>query len=199
MPKALEHPRKLVRFADFELDPLSGELRHGESTCRLQPRPLKLLLALLLRPEELVTREELKQDLMPNDAYGDFDHVINIAVSKLRAALNDPSNTPKLIDTLPRRGYRFIGHLKQGPGEPDGGSREAPPWVSPRAAWSLAALALIVAALLVFYLFWPLPADFIPKKVTALTDKDTIVLADFTNSTGDPEFTETLRQPWQCS
>ena len=138
---------------------------------------------------------------MPNDAYGDFDHVINIAVSKLRAALNDPSNTPKLIDTLPRRGYRFIGHLKQGPGEPDGQvAREAPPWVSPRAARSLAALALIVAALLVFYLFWPLPADFIPKKVTALTDKDTIVLADFTNTTGDTGIhAEAFGKPWQCS
>jgi TolB-like protein/DNA-binding winged helix-turn-helix (wHTH) protein len=118
MPSATKHPQDLFRFANFELDPLTGELRAGQALSRLQPQPLKLLLVLLRRPGELVSREELKQELMPDAAYGDFDHAINIAVSKLRTALNDSSDSPRLIETLPRRGYRFVGNVEYDKGAP---------------------------------------------------------------------------------
>jgi len=190
MPNVLEHPRKLIRFADFVLDPVSGELRHGENTVRLQPQPLKLLLALLQRPGELVTRDELKQELMPDAAYGDFDHAINLAVSKLRAALNDPPDSPELIETLPRRGYRFVGKIEAEGGESGGPALvkgKSRPWLRRGESWAVVALLVLAAGAAIFF--------YVRKqRAPIVTERDTIVLADFTNKTGDPVFTDTLRQ-----
>lgn len=189
MLNELEHLQQLVRFASFELDPVSGELRRGEITVHLQPQPLKLLLTLLRRPHELVTREELKQELMPDAAYGDFDHAINLAVSKLRAALNDSSEAPQLIETLPRRGYRFVGKIEPQDGESGptvlAESRQRT-WVGRRTTWVAFALVGVVGVLaLIVYLRTRGPQK--------LTEKDTIVLADFDNKTGESIFDETLK------
>jgi len=192
MPSVIDHPRKLVRFAGFELDPVSGELRHGENTVRLQPQPLKLLLALLQRPGELVTRDELKQELMPDAAYGDFDHAINLAVSKLRAALNDPPDSPELIETLPRRGYRFVGKV-EAVGGPSGANVSAAPAPRPQVRrwhlWAVGALLVILAGVGTYYY-----VRHRHQQAFALTEKDTVVLADFTNQTSDPVLTGALQQ-----
>ncbi len=97
-----------IRFAVFELDTRSGELRKAGTRIRLQDQPLKILIALMEQPGEVVTREELKRRIWPDDSFGDFDHAVNVAVAKLRAALGDSADVPRYVETLPRRGYRFI-------------------------------------------------------------------------------------------
>ena len=97
-----------IRFGVFELDMRSGELRKAGTRISLQDQPLKVLNALVERAGEVVTREELKRRIWPNDSFGDFDHAVNVAVAKLRAALGDSADVPRYVETLPRRGYRFI-------------------------------------------------------------------------------------------
>jgi cholera toxin transcriptional activator len=96
------------RFAVFELDLRTGELRKHGTRLRLQEQPFQVLAMLLERPGELVTREQLRQKLWPSDTFVDFDHGLNTAVNKLREVLSDSAATPRYIETLPRRGYRFI-------------------------------------------------------------------------------------------
>lgn len=107
--------RNVVQFAGFHLDPRSGELWNNGTRHTLAEQPLAVLLALLEHPGELVTREELRQRLWPGDTFVDFEHGLNAAVKRLRDALDDSADSPQFIETLPRRGYRFI------PG-PEGGS-----------------------------------------------------------------------------
>jgi DNA-binding winged helix-turn-helix (wHTH) protein len=100
---------RLFRFGIYELDGATGELRKdGKSRPRLQGQPLEVLLHLLDRPGEVVTREELRQRLWPADTFVDYDHSLNTAVNKLREALSDSADNPRFIQTIPRRGYRFI-------------------------------------------------------------------------------------------
>jgi len=96
------------KFEDFEVDLRTGELLRSGVRIKLQDQPFKILVALLERPGELVTREELRRRIWPTESFGDFDHAVNIAVGKLRAALSDSPETPRFIETLPRRGYRFV-------------------------------------------------------------------------------------------
>ena len=100
-----------IRFGPFELDPKAGELRHGRRRVRLQERPLKMLVALLATPGEVVTREELRARLWPAKVFVDFDNGLNNAVNKLRTALGDSAAKPEYIETVGRRGYRFIGSV----------------------------------------------------------------------------------------
>lgn len=102
-------PTALIRFGLFEFDPQSGELRKQGMGVRLQGQPVEILAMLLARPGELVTREELQKRLWPEDTFVDFDPSLNAAVKRLRAALGDSADTPRFIETLARRGYRFIG------------------------------------------------------------------------------------------
>ena len=104
---------RLLRFGIFEANFHSGELRKHGIRIRLQEQPLQILALLLERPGELVTREELRQRLWPSDTFVDFDHGLNTAVNKLREALADSANTPRYIETLARRGYRYIGPTPQ--------------------------------------------------------------------------------------
>jgi Tol biopolymer transport system component/DNA-binding winged helix-turn-helix (wHTH) protein len=97
-----------VRFGVFELDPKTGELRKGGLRIRLQEQPLRVLTALLDRPGELVTREELQKKLWPGDTFVDFDQGLGKAIRKLREAIGDSAHNPRFIETLPRRGFRFI-------------------------------------------------------------------------------------------
>ena len=114
-----------IRFGVFEVDPRSGEMRKSGLRIKLQDQPFKVLLALLERPGEVVSREDLKVRIWPNDSFGDFDHAVNVAVAKLRTALADSADGPRYIETLHRRGYRFIFPVQPGNGS-SGASRNSP-------------------------------------------------------------------------
>jgi TolB-like protein/DNA-binding winged helix-turn-helix (wHTH) protein/Flp pilus assembly protein TadD len=101
----------VVRFGTYEISLHSGELRKAGVRIRVQQQPLKLLEMLLERPGEVVTREELRSRVWPNENFGDFDQAVNVAIAKLRGALGDSADNPRYIETLPRRGYRFIADV----------------------------------------------------------------------------------------
>lgn len=100
--------RRHVRFGSFEVDLTSRELRNHGCKVNLQEMPFHILAILLAQPGQLVTREEFRQKLWPSDTFVDFDHSINTAVKKLREALEDDAEKPRFIETLPKRGYRFV-------------------------------------------------------------------------------------------
>jgi TolB-like protein/DNA-binding winged helix-turn-helix (wHTH) protein/Flp pilus assembly protein TadD len=101
----------VARFGTFEVSFDSGELRKAGLKIRVQQQPLKLLQILLERPGEVVGREELRNRLWTNESFGDFDQAVNIAIGKLRSALGDSAENPRYIETLPKRGYRFIAEV----------------------------------------------------------------------------------------
>ena len=109
MPSTLP---SLVRFANFEVDLRAGELRREGSRVRLQEQPFLLLTVLLESAGEVVTREELRKRLWSEDTFVDFDHRLAVAVSKLRDALRDSAEKPTFVETVGRRGYRFLGHVE---------------------------------------------------------------------------------------
>ena len=98
----------VISFGHYEFNPYSGELRKQGMRVRLEGQPLAILQILLDRPGTLVTREELQKKLWPGDTFVDFEHSLNAAVKRLRAALNDSADQPRFIETLARRGYRFV-------------------------------------------------------------------------------------------
>jgi TolB-like protein/DNA-binding winged helix-turn-helix (wHTH) protein len=102
----------VIIFGPYEFSPYSGELRKEGMRVRLEGQPLTILQVLLDRPGELVSRDELLKKLWPGDTFVDFEHSLNAAVKRLRAALNDPAEQPHYIETLARRGYRFIAPVK---------------------------------------------------------------------------------------
>ena len=106
----LDASARLARFADFEVDLRSGELRRDGVLVPLQQQPFHILVRLLQAPGELVTRQQLRDELWPADTFVDFEHGLNAAIKRLREALADSADTPRFIETLPRRGYRFIAH-----------------------------------------------------------------------------------------
>ena len=112
---------RLVRFGVFELDLRSGELRKSGARLSLQQQPLQLLSVLLEQPGELVTRDELRKRLWPDDTFVDFEHGLNAAVRRLRDTLGDAAGSPRFVETVPRRGYRFIA-----PASVDGGHSSKP-------------------------------------------------------------------------
>jgi eukaryotic-like serine/threonine-protein kinase len=202
--------RPKVRFGTLELDTRAGELfKHGLKL-KLQGHPIQILAMLLERPGDLITREEIQQRLWPSESetFVDFEHGLNNAMRKLRQALGDEAETPIYIETLPRRGYRFIGQIEpeevseprleqpftaapEITGEPiptgAASAAETKPWASRRLWVALSLLGFIAlgsAALLYSR----------GHRVPALTEKDTIVVADFANTTGDTVFIDTLRQ-----
>src|ERR1700746_1396584 len=99
---------RVLRFGTFEVDLRSGELRKQGVRIKLQEQPFHILTVLLQRPGEVVTREELRSENWPADTFVDFDNSLNTAINKLREALGDSADSPRFIETLPRRGYRFI-------------------------------------------------------------------------------------------
>ena len=104
-------PNSVVRFGTYEVCLQSGEVRKAGLRIRVQRQPLKLLEILLEHPGEVVTREELRSRVWPNESFGDFDQALNIAIGKLRSALGDSTENPRFIETLPKRGYRFIADV----------------------------------------------------------------------------------------
>jgi DNA-binding winged helix-turn-helix (wHTH) protein len=100
--------KRIFRFGVFEADASSGELRKAGMRVRVQEKPFQVLVLLLERPGEVVTREELRQKLWPSDTFVDFDHSLNTIINKIREALDDSAANPRFIETLAKRGYRFL-------------------------------------------------------------------------------------------
>lgn len=190
------------RFGLFDVDRRTGELRKQGLRLRLRGRPIDILLALLDRPGEVVTRDELRQRLWPADTFVDFDHGLHSAVNRLREALGDAADNPRFIETLPRRGYRFIAPVTPvlSPVTAAEPAAEAAVHPSPAMAQTLAdsgspptrvghrsrratllAIGLTAAMAAVAYLAWagrttPRPAG-----------KMTIAVLPFANLSGDPD------------
>jgi TolB-like protein/DNA-binding winged helix-turn-helix (wHTH) protein/Tfp pilus assembly protein PilF len=115
MSNSLEPPGaspRLIRFGVFELDLRSGELQKQGRKIRLEGQPVQILICLLEAPGELVTREDLHRKLWPSDTFVNFEQGLNAAVKRLRQALNDSADNPRFVETLPRRGYRFIAPVQ---------------------------------------------------------------------------------------
>jgi len=205
--------RPRIRFAAFELDTHAGELfKHGLKL-KLQGHPIQILAMLLERPGDLITREEIRQKLWPSETetFVDFEHGLNNAMRKLRQALGDEAETPKYVETLPRRGYRFVGQIaKEEVGETPEAQASAPPSAreiaaainQSRDASSVVAakvnhrtrLWIVLSSLAVILLAAAAFLYYRAHRAPTLTEKDTVVVGDFTNTTGDVVFIDTLRQ-----
>ncbi len=188
----------LVRFEDFELDLRSYQVRRSGRTLKLERIPMEVLFLLVERRGQLVTREEIIEKLWGKNVFLDTDNAINTAIRKIRQVLKEDPEQPRFIQTVTGRGYRFIGQISEVVVPPAEAPAQEKPASSSRATtegptgigkrWKLivpatvAVLALSVGGY--FYL----------HRAPKLTDKDTIVLADFSNSTGDSVFDGTLRQ-----
>src|SRR5438874_1049587 len=181
--------RPQYQFGVYIVDLQACELRKLGSRIVLQERPFQLLLALLERPGEVVTREELRRQLWPDGTFVDFDHNISSAVNKLRTALSDSAKHPSYVETVGRRGYRFIGDVKQ-IASPPAATHPAPlaidePSAPRRTRWRVPRWALLLATLILVaasagYLRWtdsrsPAPA---PGRVM-------LAVLPFENLTGD--------------
>ncbi len=185
-----------IRFDSFELDVTSGELRKGGHRLRLQPQPFRVLLLLIERTGQVVAREEIQRCLWKDSTFVDFEHGINFCINQIRGALSDSAEKPRYIETVPRRGYRFIGTVEQpsptkqdNTKEPTPPPIQAEPLVTPpaRKRWpAVVALTLLAAAIAA-------GAYFFTRRAPVLIGQDTIVLADFANSTGDAIFDDTLK------
>ena len=181
MPQAPSQPLG-VRFGAYEVNFPARELRKHGIRVRLPGQPFDILTILLEHSGEVVTREELRRHLWPGDTFVDFEHGVNNGVKKLRAVLGDSADHPLYIETLARVGYRFIAPLEQ----VGGASSRARGQLGMRWRAIVAAVIVVVALSAGSYFYF--------RRTPKLTDKDTIVLADFLNTTGDPVFDGTLRQ-----
>jgi len=204
---------RIVRFGTFEVDLREGRLSKSGIRIRLQEQPFQILALLLERPGQLVTREEIREKLWAKDTFVEFDDALNTAVRKLRAALNDSADNPRFLETAPRRGYRFLAPVTvpADPTPPRIAVEAVAPEVSPSPAESLSTATVQPAASALPR--WRTPA--IVASVTLLTviavatywylhrpgfrisPADTIVLADFSNTTGESVFDDALGQALQ--
>ncbi len=176
---------EILRFGTFELNLRTGELRKQGVRIKLQEQPLRVLTVLLQCPGEVVTREALRTSIWPADTFVDFDNSLNTSINKLREALGDSADNPRFIETLPRRGYRFIAPVTS-----DDAKTPSTGATSDGRSQKLrlpAAMLVVVAALVAGGLSWR-------SQQRRLTEKDTIVLGDFANSTGDGVFDDTLKE-----
>jgi eukaryotic-like serine/threonine-protein kinase len=182
--------RRLARFGSFEVDFRERKLTKGGIRIRLQEQPFRILAQLLERPGQLVTREEIRSQVWAQDLFVDFDAALNTAVGKLRAALNDTADNPRFLETVPRHGYRFVAPVAWSP------ELEEPVASKPHARkrpylWYVAALIVAGAAIGGVWHF----RQAAPK----ITPEDTIVLADFVNTTGDATFDDALQTALRLS
>ena len=151
----MHNGNQTIRFGDFEADLHAGEIRKSGNRIKVQDQPFRVLQILLEHRGELVTREELQSRIWPEESFGDFDHAVNVAVGKLRAALGDSAENPSFIETVPRRGYRFVASLDEGPVDTLPHQRPATNDVPPRKVVSgfnrtlVAFLAVVIAGMLV--------------------------------------------------
>jgi DNA-binding winged helix-turn-helix (wHTH) protein/tetratricopeptide (TPR) repeat protein len=201
------HPK--LQFGVFEVDLDSGELRRTGIKVKLQEQPFKVLAALLERPGEVVSRDELRQRIWPDATFGDGDHAVNVAVTKLRVALRDSAEAPHVIETLHRRGYRLLVAVRRSEFDPslEGGAKptavnatttpaasalETPPpglarssAFGPRVArWVAFTIAMAVA---VGSAIW------LNKAHSAMPPNTTVLIGAFENNTGEPVLDGTLQ------
>lgn len=155
MATAPQATSSLLRFDVFELDTRTLELRKRGTKVRLQGQPLLVLAELLEHPGELVTREELRAQIWPADTFVDFDHSLHNAIARLRDALGDSTEKPRYIETLPRRGYRFIARVEKvsvpeaqpsRPSQPAGELVELRPQTGSRSVWTFVLSAILILA-----------------------------------------------------
>jgi DNA-binding winged helix-turn-helix (wHTH) protein len=139
---SLHSQLRVVRFGLFELDVKTGELRKRGGKVRLQEQPFQVLAMLVARPGELVTREELRQKLWADAVFVDFDHGLNKAVGKIRRALGDLAESPRFVETLERRGYRFIAPVENIPDAGTSAAASAVPAHLARLVWGDRTVAL---------------------------------------------------------
>src|SRR5690349_10313315 len=119
--------KKLFRFGVFEADGQTGELRKQGRRIPLPGQPFDILMMLLERPGELIPRAQIRERLWPDGTFVDFDHSLNTAMNKIRDVLGDSASSPRFVETLARRGYRFIAPVEVGNGNTAGGvGRDAP-------------------------------------------------------------------------
>lgn len=140
--------KQVIRFGIFEVDRRAGELWKKGLRVKLQDQPLQILLALLEKPGEVVTREELRARLWPTDTFVDFDHGLNAGVKRLRDALDDSAENPRFVETLPRRGYRFMATIASDTihGEhPAASPKKLKKWVLPLGVGAAVVIALLAA------------------------------------------------------
>jgi len=183
---ASDSVRSCIRFGDYELNMQAGELRKNGIPIRCQEQPLQVLAALAERPGELVTREELRRRVWPQDTFVDFDHALNTAIKKIRAALNDDADAPRYIETVPRRGYRLIAAVEQEPAisrEPSPSPETAPlVQAKHRALFAVAGIGLVLLAIL--GLIW----KFAPWRGDASTSPQFQLLTFNLSELGDVRF-----------
>ena len=198
------------RFGVYEVDTRKVELRRAGTPVKMRDQSFLILVCLLEHAGEIVTREELRRVLWPSDTFVDFEHSLNVAVMNLRDALGDSTDTPVFIETVPKRGYRFIAPVVAEPEEQNGRVKHYGNSVTRLAnetsrpqqlAFALAETPasfrwwrwLVVVAVLaggLVSLFW----FRLRHQTKPLTGRDTIVLSDFDNKTGDVVFDDTLKQ-----
>ena len=167
-----------IFFGPFEVDRATGELRKQGRRIKLQEQPFQVLAALLEKPGELVTREELRQRIWSDDTFVDFDHSLNKAINKVREVLGDSSSNPRYVETLPRRGYRFIAPVESVGGQKqlDGSPPAEPDQPLRTSRWTLATKVVAGVAVLAVALaatWWliraPAGEPASPYKLTPLT------------------------------
>jgi DNA-binding winged helix-turn-helix (wHTH) protein/tetratricopeptide (TPR) repeat protein len=203
-------PTNVVRFGSFELDTSSGELTGSDGKIPLQDQPFQILKLLTERPGEVVTREEIRRRLWPDDTVVEFENAVNAAIKKLRIALGDSAEEPRYVETLRRRGYRLMVPVERPVEVGTAGEEARSPAISKefdpglestlkagagnanagrwRVIVPVAGALLVIFGIVYGYSRRPIHAT------VKLTDRDKIVLADFANKTADPVFSETLRQ-----
>ncbi len=209
-------PRVLLRFGPFELNAASGELRKAGLPLKIHPQPIRVLQLLAERSGQIVTREEIQRCLWGDNTYVDFEAGINFCIKQVRDTLADDAERPRYIETIPRQGYRFIAAVTHGhpreqvlsfphapaeptqapamPREPSSPLRTARPVLAPAARSKPLSRFVLPSVLAIFAFAAILIAVFYFRRPPKLTEKDTIVLADFRNNTGDPVFDEALKQ-----
>ena len=175
------NPQTVITFGPFEADLQTQELRKLGVRQDLPGHSFQVLKILLERPGELATREVLRKALWPSETFVDFEYGISAAVHRLREALGDSADHPKFIETLPRRGYRFIAPVNS----------HSEPMRAP--VRGLRSRFIVIASLVSITILFT-ASYFYFHRAPKLTDKDTIVLSDFDNKTGDPVFDDTLMQ-----
>src|SRR5882724_11560026 len=180
---------EILRSATFEVNLRAGELHKQGVRIKLQEQPFHVLKILLERPGEVITREELRAAIWQSYTFVDVDNGLNTSVNKLREALGDSADSPRFVETLPRRGYRFIAPITGVDGTTRGTGAGVSPVTAKRGRKIVGAVAVaVLAAGIVGGLLWR------ARQAGRLTEKDTIVLGDFANSTGDAVFDGTLRE-----
>ena len=187
----------LVRFDDFELDLHAYQLRRSGRTLKLERIPMEVLFLLVERRGQLVTREEIIEKLWGKNVFLDTDNAINTAIRKIRQVLKDDPEQPRFIQTITGRGYRFIGQSEvvASPANAPAQAQAVPSsTATTRAPTGIGKRWKLIVPSIVAVLVLSAGGYFYLRRTPKLTDKDTIVLADFNNTTGDSVFDGTLRQ-----